>query len=100
ISYVASYTARNLPAGYLIAAFWAGQAGSLLFWTVVLALFAAAAQWLTPRRYAHLLPYVAGVTAAVLAFFLIVMLFAASPFERLAFTPADGRGMNPQLQNP
>ena len=100
IAYVASYTARNLPGGYLFAAFWAGQAGSLLFWTVVLSLFAAMAQWLTPRRYSHLLPYVAGVTAAVLAFFLIVMLFAASPFERLAFTPADGRGMNPQLQNP
>jgi cytochrome c-type biogenesis protein CcmF len=100
ISYVASYTARNLPTSYLVAAFWAGQAGSLLFWTVVLALFAAMAQLLTPRHHAHLLPYVAGVTATVLAFFLIVMLFAASPFERLAFTPVDGRGMNPQLQNP
>ena len=100
ISYVASYTARNLPTSYLVAAFWAGQAGSLLFWTVVLALFAAMAQLLTPRHHAHLLPYVAAVTATVLAFFLIVMLFAASPFERLAFTPADGRGMNPQLQNP
>ena len=28
------------------------------------------------------------------------MLFAANPFERMAFTPVDGRGMNPQLQNP
>jgi cytochrome c-type biogenesis protein CcmF len=28
------------------------------------------------------------------------MLFAANPFERLPFTPADGRGLNPQLQNP
>ena len=100
ISYVASYTARNLPNGYLVAAFWAGQQGSLLFWAVVLALFAALAQWLTPRHHAHLLPHVAGVTAGVLAFFLIVMLFAANPFERLAFVPADGRGMNPQLQNP
>jgi cytochrome c-type biogenesis protein CcmF len=27
------------------------------------------------------------------------MLFAANPFERMAFTPADGRGLNPQLQN-
>ncbi len=100
IAYVASYTARNLPTGYLFASFWAGQAGSLLFWAVVLALFAAAAQLLTPRHHAHLLPYVAGVTASVLAFFLIVMLFAASPFERLGFVPPDGRGMNPQLQNP
>jgi cytochrome c-type biogenesis protein CcmF len=35
----------------------------------------------------------------VTAFFVSVMLFGASPFERLAFTPADGRGLNPQLQN-
>jgi cytochrome c-type biogenesis protein CcmF len=27
------------------------------------------------------------------------MLFGSNPFERLAFTPADGRGLNPQLQN-
>jgi cytochrome c-type biogenesis protein CcmF len=46
------------------------------------------------------LPYVAGVTAIVAAFFVCVMLFAANPFERLAYTPLDGRGMNPQLQNP
>jgi cytochrome c-type biogenesis protein CcmF len=45
------------------------------------------------------MPYVAGVTAAVITFFVSVMLFAADPFERLGFTPADGRGLNPQLQN-
>jgi cytochrome c-type biogenesis protein CcmF len=39
------------------------------------------------------------VTAAVIAFFVSVMLFAADPFERMGFTPADGRGLNPQLQN-
>src|SRR5687767_832992 len=45
------------------------------------------------------MPYVAGVTSAVIVFFVSVMLFAASPFERLPFTPPDGRGLNPQLQN-
>ncbi|MGH7509282.1 MAG: heme lyase CcmF/NrfE family subunit [Gemmatimonadales bacterium] len=99
MEYVWAYTSRNLPSAYVFSAFWAGQKGSLLFWAVVLSLFAAAAQWLTPRRYAHLMPYVAGVTAAVIVFFVSVMLFAADPFERLEFTPADGRGLNPQLQN-
>ena len=28
------------------------------------------------------------------------MVFAANPFDRMAFTPPDGRGLNPQLQNP
>src|SRR5882724_631657 len=99
IEYVASYTSRNLPPYYIVSAFWAGQKGSLLFWAVVLSLFASLAQLLTPRRYADLMPYVAGVTSTVVAFFISVMLFGASPFERLAFTPADGRGLNPQLQN-
>jgi cytochrome c-type biogenesis protein CcmF len=45
------------------------------------------------------MPYVAGVTSAVVVFFVSVMLFGSNPFERLAFTPADGRGLNPQLQN-
>ncbi|MEP7228125.1 MAG: heme lyase CcmF/NrfE family subunit [Gemmatimonadales bacterium] len=99
IEYVAAYTSRNLPSAYIFSAFWAGQKGSLLFWAVVLSLFASAAQLLTPRRFSYLMPYVAGVTAAVITFFVTVMIFAADPFERLAFTPADGRGLNPQLQN-
>src|SRR5215207_9513863 len=99
IEYVASYTSRNLPPYYIFSAFWAGQKGSLLFWAVVLSLFASAAQFLTARRFTHLMPYVAGVTSAVITFFVSVMIFAASPFERLGFTPADGRGLNPQLQN-
>ncbi len=99
IEYVAAYTSRNLPPYYIFSAFWAGQKGSLLFWAVVLSLFASLAQLLTPRRYAHLMPYVAGVTSAVVVFFVSVMLFGSNPFERLPFTPADGRGLNPQLQN-
>ena len=99
IEYVAAYTSRNLPDYYIFSAFWAGQKGSLLFWAVVLSLFASAAQLLTPRRYSYLMPYVAGVTSAVVAFFVSVMVFAADPFERLSFVPADGRGLNPQLQN-
>ncbi|MEA2724325.1 MAG: cytochrome c-type biosis protein CcmF [Gemmatimonadales bacterium] len=99
MEYVAAYTSRNLPTAYIFSAFWAGQKGSLLFWAVVLSLFASAAQLLTPRRFAYLMPYVAGVTGAVITFFVTVMIFAADPFERLVFTPADGRGLNPQLQN-
>jgi cytochrome c-type biogenesis protein CcmF len=101
IEYVAGYTARNLPSYYLVSAFWAGQKGSLLFWAVILSIFAVLAQVLTSSRHKHLLPYVAGVTSLVVGFFVSVMLFGhASPFERMAFTPADGNGLNPQLQNP
>ncbi|MFQ6046532.1 MAG: cytochrome c biogenesis protein CcsA, partial [Gemmatimonadales bacterium] len=100
VSYVARYTSRDLPTVYAIAAFYGGQAGSLLFWALVLTLFAALAQWLTSRRYEHLMPYVAAVTSVVTLFFVVVLVFAANPFERLPFTPVDGNGLNPQLQNP
>jgi cytochrome c-type biogenesis protein CcmF len=62
--------------------------------------FGAAAQWVTPKRYDYLMPYVAAVTSMVTLFFVSVVLFASNPFERLAFTPPDGNGLNPQLQNP
>ena len=100
VEYVAAYTSRNLPTFYLWSALYAGQKGSLLFWATVLSLFATLAQLLTSGRHRAYLPLVAGVTCLVATFFVSVMLFAANPFERLAFTPVDGRGMNPQLQNP
>ncbi len=99
IEYVSSYTSRNLPGYFIFSAFWAGQKGSLLFWAIVLSMFAAVAQWLTPARYRALMPYVAAVTSTVTSFFITVMLFAANPFARMHFTPPDGQGLNPQLQN-
>ncbi|MGH7645649.1 MAG: heme lyase CcmF/NrfE family subunit, partial [Gemmatimonadales bacterium] len=100
IEYVAAYTSRNLPVFYTWSALYAGQKGSLLFWATVLAVFGGVAQLFTARRHREYLPYVAAIVCAVVVFFVAVMLAAANPFERLAFTPADGRGLNPQLQNP
>src|SRR5213594_2330075 len=100
VQYVASRTSRNLPTFYLWSALYSGQEGSLLFWAAVLSLFGALVQALTSRRHRAYLPYVAAVTSLVATFFISVMLFAANPFQRLPFTPLDGQGMNPQLQNP
>src|SRR5437660_2701701 len=101
VEYVASYTSRNLPIFYTWSALYAGQKGSLLFWASVLSLFGSLAMVLTSRRHRALLPYVAGVVCTVATFFISVMLFAqANPFHRLAYTPLDGSGLNPQLQNP
>src|SRR2546427_159973 len=101
VEYVAAYTSRNLPIFYTWSALYAGQKGSLLFWASVLSLFGSLAMLLTARRHRALLPYVAGVVCTVATFFIAVMLFAqANPFHRLAYTPLDGSGLNPQLQNP
>ena len=101
VEYVAAYTSRNLPIFYTWSALYAGQKGSLLFWATVLSLFGSLALVLTSRRHAELLPTVAGVVSLVASFFISVMLFGhANPFQRLPYTPLDGSGLNPQLQNP
>ena len=101
VEYVAAYTSRNLPIFYTWSALYAGQKGSLLFWATVLSVFGSLALVLTPRRQRELLPYVAAVVSLVAAFFISVMLFGgANPFRRLPYTPVDGSGLNPQLQNP
>src|SRR5688572_7085571 len=100
VKYVASFTSVNLPKAYLFTAFWSGQAGSLLFWCLILAMYSALAIYTNRTRNRALMPYVSGTLALVLIFFLATMCFGSSPYERLDWIPAEGRGMNPQLQNP
>ena len=100
VEYVASYTSRNLPGFYLWSALYAGQKGSLLFWATVLSLFGSVAVAYTAGRHRAYLPDAGAVVLVVVAFFVGTMLAVANPFDRLPFTPADGNGMNPQLQNP
>src|SRR5256714_5662729 len=47
----------------------------------------------------ELYPWVLSVMLGVLAFFLLVMPVAAPPFQRLSPAPADGRGLNPLLED-
>src|SRR3989454_3881111 len=101
VDFAASYPRRNLPIFYTWSALYAGQKGSLVFWATVLSAFGSLALVLTPRRHRELLPYVAGVVSVVAAFFISVMLLGhANPFQRLPYTPLDGSGLNPPLQNP
>jgi cytochrome c-type biogenesis protein CcmF len=98
-SYVADSTSRELPLGYTLAAFWSGQAGSLLLWLLVLTGAASAAIALNRRLVRDVLPWAIPIVAAIASFFAFLVVFVASPFETQA-APADGAGMNPSLQNP
>jgi cytochrome c-type biogenesis protein CcmF len=100
LSYVASQISANMPNVYVFAAFWSGQAGSMLFWALILSMYLAIMVWTNRSANREMMPYATGTLAAVLAFFLLTTALKANPFVRLDWLPADGRGMNPQLQNP
>jgi cytochrome c-type biogenesis protein CcmF len=98
--YVANYSSRNLDTFFKVSGLWAGQRGSLLFWLLLLALFASLAVFSNRRKNREFMPYVTGTLLTITSFFIVVLLFAdVNPFEKLGFTPADGAGLNPQLQN-
>ncbi len=101
VEYVASYSDRALPVFYKLTAFWAGQKGSLLFWAWVLAGFSALVVYNNRREPdSKVTAYVYLVLAGTLAFFLFLLTVVTNPFEVLGFTPPDGQGLNPMLQNP
>lgn len=99
LSYVWNHSEIALPNFYKFAALWGGQAGSLLFWIFILSGFSLAVALQNRRRHQVLMPYVNGVLMITMAFFLTLLVFAANPFERVGFVPADGQGLNPLLQN-
>lgn len=98
-AYVAGRASRAMPVWYKFAAVWGGMAGSMLLWALVLAGYSTAAMLVHRKRHPDLAPYAAATLLVVMAFFLSVLTFASRPFETLAFTPADGTGLNPLLQN-
>jgi cytochrome c biogenesis factor len=99
-AYVASVTSANLPVAYRLTALWAGQSGALLLWTIILCTYAVIAVATNRGRNPDVMPYVAGTLSIVLLFLLALLCLGASPYERLASIPPEGRGMNPGLQNP
>jgi cytochrome c-type biogenesis protein CcmF len=98
--YVANYSNRELDTYFKIAGLWAGQRGSLVFWALLLSMFSSLAVFTNRHKNREFMPYVVGVLLTITSFFLVVLLFGdVNPFERLPFAPANGRGLNPQLQS-
>ncbi|NLP09886.1 heme lyase CcmF/NrfE family subunit [bacterium] len=100
LAYVAHYSNRSLSWAYTLAAFWAGQDGSLLLWTWLLALFSALVLFINRKRNPDLIPATLAVMTVTTLFFCYLTLFKTNPFSKTAITPTDGVGLNPLLQNP
>lgn len=100
IRYVARYSDRSMSEGYLIAALWGGQDGSILWWSFLLAIYTSACVTWMRGRFRALEPYVIATLMSIIAFFAVLMLFAANPFQTnvLGMLP-EGEGLNPLLQN-
>src|SRR3954470_11207399 len=100
IRYVAHYSDRSMPKTYLFTALWGGQDGSLLWWLFLLSGYTTVCVAWLGGRYRHLQPYVIATLMAIFGFFVVLMLFAANPFEAtIAGARPDGEGLNPLLQN-
>lgn len=106
-SYVWQQSNRELGLALLISTFYAGQEGSFMLWTLMTAIIG-----IFLLRYVskgdRLEPEVMSVYSLVLGF-LTFILILKSPFNYVwdtyagdvapGFIPADGRGLNPLLQN-
>jgi cytochrome c-type biogenesis protein CcmF len=106
-TYVWNYSSRELPLHLLIACFYSGQEGSILLWTLLVAIIGSV---LRPYAKRH------GYESAVMLFygmilsFLTLLLVAKNPFAYYHETfaangltmqdlPQNGRGLNPLLHN-
>lgn len=102
LQYVANYTDRILPVFYRLTAFWAGQAGSLLFWALSVAL--CGSLFLLTKSYRKLGDdtklWFWVFFLCIMGFFALVLTAWSNPFLMQTPVPRDGNGLNPLLQNP
>ncbi len=99
LAYVTEHTDLSTPAALIAAGFYGGQEGSLLYWALVLGLLGSVSLVASASLGLKLAGYAAGLMAAILTFFLVVLVLVASPFDLLAITPPDGLGLNPVLRD-
>lgn len=106
VSYVYEHVSRKLSTLLLFSTFYASQEGSFMLWglwTALIAIFLT--EYARRQRYEqHVMPIFMSVLA-----FIAIMLVARSPFETIyaahpgevaaGFIPADGKGLNPSLEN-
>ena len=100
IKYVAHYSDSVQPLFYKITSYWGGLDGSIMFWVFLLSVFGSIAVYVNRERHRELIPYVVATISMVQMFFLYLMVVHKNPFTTfLTDAPADGKGLNPLLQN-
>ncbi|HEY6972944.1 MAG TPA: heme lyase CcmF/NrfE family subunit [Nitrospiraceae bacterium] len=100
VLYVAANSNSQLPLHYRLAAVWGAHEGSLLLWTFILTVWMVAVTLFSRQLPLPMRARILGVMGFVSVGFLLFMLTVSSPFERLIPAAADGRDLNPLLQDP
>ena len=93
-----SHTAK--PMLYKFSGVWGNHEGSILLWTLILALFGACAALFGSNLPNSLRARVIGVQGSIGVAFLAFILFTSNPFLREAVPPMNGQDLNPLLQDP
>jgi len=99
IRYVASNTNLGTPFYYRITGVWGALEGSIILWAWMLALYTLILIVRHREGARELYPWALATMLGILAFFLLVMSVAAPPFQRQLPVPANGRGLNPLLED-
>ena len=97
---VASHSNTALPLHFRIAAVWGSHEGSMLLWLLMQAGWALAVATFSQHLPRPMLARILSVMGLLTLGFLLFVLFTSNPFDRLFPMPADGRDLNPQLQDP
>jgi cytochrome c-type biogenesis protein CcmF len=99
VRYVATNTNLGTPFYYRIPGVWGALEGSIILWSWMLALYTIILIVRHRVGARELYPWALATMLGILAFFLLVMTVAAPPFQRQVPVPADGRGLNPLLED-
>lgn len=101
VSYVVDYSNREEAPLFNFTSLWAGQAGSLMLWCLLLGVFTIAVLWQGRNgRWREFTPWVLAIMMGYQVFFLGLIDFVVdSPWTRYNPSAADGAGLMPLLQN-
>jgi len=97
---VATNSNSQLPIQYRVAASWGSHEGSMLLWVLMLTVWTAAVTVFSRHLPDEMVARVIGIMGLVSVGFLLFLLLTSNPFDRLIPAAADGRDLNPLLQDP
>jgi len=100
VALAANHSNSMLPLAYKFTAVWGNHEGSILLWSLILAGWTYAVTQFSSQLDERTLARVLGVMGLISCGFLLFTLLTSNPFERLLPAAADGRDLNPLLQDP